>query len=154
MKQSAIAALVIGCLMFLFGLIRFNSAASQFVRAFGGSDGLGMFLLVAGGILAVGGAFAAFNDSDTQADADTGTNKCPSCGRYNFLEATSCEYCSHVLTKPLSDNVAKTRSDIVNPSVSTGNYIEQLERLASLKERGALSDEEFQQQKEKLLGLG
>lgn len=156
MTQGGIAAAVIGGLLFLFGLVRFNSAESQLVRAFGGSDGTAMFLLFAGGFLAVAGAFAAFNASEAEAKADAGTNKCPSCGRYNYLEATKCEFCGHSLSKLASIDPATTKPEIVNPPTPTptpsGNSIEQLERLAALKERGMLSDEEFQQQKRKVLG--
>ncbi len=152
MKQEAIAAAVIGVLMFLFGLVRFNSAASQLARAFGGKDDISVLLLVVGGILAIGGAFWAFNAPKTQAEVDAGTNKCPKCGCYNFLEAKKCEECGHSLSKLASSDPATTQPEIVNSPTPSGNSIEQLERLAALKDRGVLSDEEFQQQKRKILG--
>lgn len=49
-------------------------------------------------------------------------------------------------------NPTTVKTGIVNSPTTSGNSIEQLERLAALKERGVLSDEEFQQQKRQILG--
>ncbi len=48
--QSGKIVLGIGVLLLIFGAIRWNSAASQLSRAFGGSDGLGVLLFIGGGI--------------------------------------------------------------------------------------------------------
>ncbi|MDD5336443.1 MAG: SHOCT domain-containing protein [Rhodoferax sp.] len=79
-------------------------------------------------------------------------NKCPKCGEHNLLQATKCEHCGCLLGKQTSINPTTVKTGIVNSPTTSGNSIEQLERLAALKERGVLSDEEFQQQKRQILG--
>ena len=48
-REAGIIFSVVGLVLLIVGAIRWNSAASQLVRAFGGSDGLG-FVLLFGGI--------------------------------------------------------------------------------------------------------
>jgi len=151
-KQGATAVAVIGGLVFLLGLVRFNSLESQLVRGFGGSDRLGLVLLIVGGVAAVSGAISAYHAPNTQAAAEEGTSKCPSCGRYNFREATNCVNCGQSLATLAASTPAGTSSEIIGSLKHSHNIIEEMERLAALKERGVLSDEEFQQQKGKLLG--
>jgi hypothetical protein len=124
---------------------------SQVIRTFGGTDGLGMFLLVAGGILAVAGVASAFSVPvpRTEATASAVTTNCPSCGRLVFPNMTKCG-CGQILIT--ANDFLHAKEEIGKPIVPAGDTIEQLERLTALKERGALSDHEFQQQKSKLLG--
>lgn len=119
MKPVGVMAAVVGCLMFLFGLVRFNSAESQLIRAFGGSDGLGMTLLVGGILFSIGGALTALfasssasstysdntsNASDTTRTGNTArvsrnkalpdTKECPFCAETVKRAAKVCRYCS------------------------------------------------------------
>jgi uncharacterized membrane protein YidH (DUF202 family) len=49
LSQASIIAGVVGILLFVFGAIQWSSAESQLRRAFGQTDGLGLFLFLAGG---------------------------------------------------------------------------------------------------------
>jgi len=60
--------------------------------------------------------------------------------------------CGQSLATLAASTPAGTSSEIIGSLKHSHNIIEEMERLAALKERGVLSDEEFQQQKGKLLG--
>ena len=93
------------------------------IRGFGGTDGLGLLLLIGGGVLAIGGAIAFFNSTSS---APTEAPAAPQA----------------------SPNGSGSQAASVSP---VGSPIEQLKRLAALKERGALTESEFEAQKRKLL---
>lgn len=114
---------IIGGLMFLFGLIRFNSLGSQMVRGFGGSDNVGVVFMILGGLLVVIGGYPLLGSQSTRTDARTATPQVP----------------------------ARDGTSTVVSSNQLANEIEQLERLAALRDRGVLSDQEFDAQKKKLL---
>jgi hypothetical protein len=150
MKGIAVATAVVGGLMFAFGLVRFNSAESQLRRAFGGSDEASVFILIIGGLMVLGGTIAAILESKRtpHATSNSATGQCPNCAKYNYPDANQCAFCGASLSQ------AKTADRVHSAPASAkpaSNSLEELERLAALKERGVLSNEEFEQQKKKIL---
>src|ERR1041384_1077906 len=105
-----------------------------------------MFLLVAGGILAIGGMASTFSAPVSRTGTRTVINSCPGCGRTTFPNMKKC-VCGQVLAT--TDDSIQLKQGIGNALAPAGDTIEQLERLIALKERGALSEQEFQQQKSK-----
>jgi len=122
-RQLKIAIAIVGGLIFLFGLVRFNSMESQLVRGFGGRDVLGVFMLIGGGLLTVLGAY-------------------PLMGSRVFKTGAR---------SPAPESSAGGGTSATASPNPPANAIEQLERLAALKDRGILSAEEFEEQKKKLL---
>ena len=109
-----ILLLIAGIGLFAFGLVRFNSIASQIIRAGRDQDALGIVLLFAGVSLAIIGSLGVFGGSHS--------------------------------------TVSKSNDSVQNNGLGENAEIVQLlERLASLKERGLLTDEEFQRQKQTIL---
>lgn len=104
---------------------------SQLTRAFGGNDGIGLLLLVCGGALAVGGAILFLNSGSAVGSPAEG------------------------IATQVVRNDPPTATDHIGsqkpPASSATVSIEHLERLAALKERGVLTDAEFEAQKQKLL---
>lgn len=69
--QPSMIAGGLGALFLLFAMIRWNSAESQFVRAFGGSDGLSIMLFVVGAA-AIVAAFSLHTNSSQSTATGTG----------------------------------------------------------------------------------
>jgi len=112
--------------MFLFGLVEFNSAESQLRRAMGQSPrDIVAFLIVVGAAAVIMGAINGFKTSAGD--------------RQNFQHTNTSTY--------PTDATGRANVD----SRGQGDTIQQIERLVALKERGALTDAEFQQEKAKLL---
>jgi curved DNA-binding protein CbpA len=63
---------------------------------------------------------------------------CPSCGKKNDNSAKFCSHCGNAFNKP---------------PINNGNNLDDLEKLADLKEKGIITDEEFQAKKRQILGL-
>lgn len=153
-KQIGILVSVIGGFLLLIGLVRLNSLESQFVRGIGGSDNLSNVLVVLGVLATIGGIFAIisppFSAFQKELITDALISKCPNCGAYNHPGAAFCKKCEHALNKAAAS--VPLRNPTSPPPLSPQEeVIERLERLLSLRERGALSDEEFQQEKSKLI---
>jgi len=72
-RETGVIITVIGFALLILGAIRWNSAASQLVRAFGGSDGLGVLLLLGGfaGLVLGLSLFANGQGSPSAAPAST-----------------------------------------------------------------------------------
>jgi hypothetical protein len=49
-RESGVVIAIVGFVLLMLGAVRWNSVASQMVRGFGGSDGLGVLLLLFGSI--------------------------------------------------------------------------------------------------------
>ncbi len=108
-----------------------------------------------GGLL-TGGKIGALKQAGTFAKEYTDSRsfpnyKCDLCGK-QVMQCSECEeilvyadFCSDHICGKGSDNVKNTAPD------SAGDIISLLERLASLKEKGILTDEEFLVQKSKIL---
>ena len=56
------------------------------------------------------------------------------------------------LEKAIRD-LQQPKKEVIVETVKKDNYLDELERLASLKERGFITDEEFQIKKKQILGL-
>ncbi len=164
MKERASLTTIVGGVVFLIGLVRFNSAESHIVRALGGNDALGVTLLVVGVLVAAVGVLLAFDTAPAQGGGGARTAKCPKCGQNNRSETNYCIECGHALTELVCiecghaltelapGGASASQPEIVkSPAALGGSDIDQLERLAVLKERGLLTDEEFQLQKKKIL---
>lgn len=108
MKISGIIMAFVGTLACLYGIIGFNSVASQFVRAAGGYDNQSMFLLFGGGLFAILGLIMAVV-------VPSQTNKCPNCASSNALDATHCGFCNCALSGEASINHSVTEPEILNP---------------------------------------
>ncbi len=55
-----IILIVVGIALIIFGINHMNTAGSQIANFFGQEDKTGMFSVIAGVVLSLGGAFAAF----------------------------------------------------------------------------------------------
>lgn len=122
-RQVWVVIAIVGGLMFVFGLFRMNSISSQLMRGFGGRDDVGIALLVVGGLLLVGGILS-FANSPRPERADS--------------------------PAPLG-NIQPASSVTHAPGAPQISSLDALERLADLKQRGMLTDLEFDSQKKKLL---
>jgi len=123
-SNIAVALLVGGAVLVLFGLVDFNSAGSQLKRAIGVSDPLPVALMVFGAIMAVAGLVGILSAQSTSNSQSTGARS----------------------TLP-NQMVPPATSEL-----SGKTAIEQLERLGALKEKGLLTQEEFDAQKKKIIG--
>jgi len=58
------------------------------------------------------------------------------------------------MSSPIESTIEAERQDVLSIPIESSNLIaEELEKLASLKEKGILTEEEFYVQKKKLLNL-
>ena len=100
-----------------------------------------------------------------------GINSCPYCGKDNIINAKFCAKCGEEIKnkgKPELTSCPSCGSE--NPNYADfcnrcgnalnngsgmiiGNNLEDLEKLAELKEKGIISEEEFQAKKKQILGL-
>lgn len=78
---------------------------------------------------------------------------CPRCGKAIPDNARLCRHCGVNLdTLAGVSNMQDWRNRLVEERTATAPMLDELERLAALHERGALTDAEFEQAKAKLLG--
>lgn len=122
-RQLGAGAAVVGGILLLLAMMQFNSITSQIVRAAGGTDSTGLLLLIAGGVLAFGGAVSFFGAG----------------GKVEEFAQTAGQGASAI------------KAALVTSTSAAPSPIEQLERLGALKEKGLLSEAEFEAQKKKLL---
>ena len=80
------------------------------------------------------------DDEQTKAEVNGGTTKITHVRRPEFVQNT--------IHKAMNERA----SGGFRPAPSRGDIADQLERLEGLRDRGALTDEEFEQQKRRLLG--
>lgn len=74
-RQAGGVVGVIGILLLVFGAIRWNSLASQIARGFGGSDGVGLLLLLAGAAAVAIGSWHYFDASSARGNLPSAVSR-------------------------------------------------------------------------------
>ena len=120
-NQTWIILAAVGGALILGGLFRLNSFESQFVRGMGGQDNAGIALLVAGAVLGLIGISNMSSKKSSQSESGSG---------------------SIGPGAPAAETASSSGTDAM---------IVQIEKLAELKEKGIITQQEFDEQKQSLL---
>ena len=144
MPTGSIVSAAAGALLLIFGYIRWTSVESMLVRGMDGSDALGLGLFIAGGMLLGFGLLFGMLNVKPSASVSI---KCEKCSGANDPADSICRYCGHALPQAM----VAAETPINQESAAGPSVAEQIERLSALRQSGALSEQEYEKAKAKLL---